>query len=137
LFVELTHCSCRENRFDSQVGAEERSNCFGQKASYDRRSPWFRRRHVQVHVVDRCALVVLLNFQREHRITISMFVEKPIDLMHNRTANATYYEAILEHAARSGRTVGTVMFFQSFVFCLPINNDFFLFFIIFFYSYSI
>ena len=58
----------------------------------------FRRRHVQVHVVDRCALIVLLNFQREHRITISMFVEKPIDLMHNRTANATYYETILEHA---------------------------------------
>jgi hypothetical protein len=25
-----------------------------------------------------------------------MFVEKPIDLMHNRTANATYYETILD-----------------------------------------
>jgi hypothetical protein len=33
------------------------SNCFGQKASYDQRSPWFRRRHVQVRVVVRCALV--------------------------------------------------------------------------------
>jgi hypothetical protein len=26
----------------------------------------------------------------------SMFAEKPIDLMHNRTANATYFETILE-----------------------------------------
>jgi hypothetical protein len=41
-----------------------------------------------------------------------------------------------QHAVRSGRTVGTVMFFQSFVFCFPINNDFFLFFFLFF-SYSI
>jgi hypothetical protein len=38
-----------------------------------------------------------------------------------------------QHAARSGRTVGTVMFFQSFVFCFPINNDFFsVFFSVFF-----
>jgi hypothetical protein len=49
-------------------------------------------------------------------------------------ASTTYYETILEHAARSGRTVGTVMFFQSFVFCFPINNDFFsVFFSVFFF----